>query len=76
MFSSDIDIISFDASQYDITMYPLYRRGRRIAWGVENKENVRDFRKGDFLTLPWKYEPSYCNEGLKKLLEISRMVSC
>ena len=35
LFGSEIEIISFDTSKFDITRYPGYRNGRRIAWGVE-----------------------------------------
>lgn len=52
MFDSSIDIISFDASKYDLTKYSKYRSGKRIAWGVEKKEDIKDFKPGDLLTLP------------------------
>ena len=53
LFKSDlIDIISFDASQFDITKYPHYRNGKKIAWGIQKKEDVKDFQPGDLLTLP------------------------
>jgi hypothetical protein len=52
LFSSDIEMISFDASKYDITKTKNYRNGKRIAWGVKKVEDVRDFRVGDLLTLP------------------------
>jgi hypothetical protein len=76
LFRSGIEIISFDASVYDITKYPAYRNGKRIAWGVQTRENVKDFREGDLLTLPCGmgpkvYTPDDCDPCLKKLLEIS-----
>jgi hypothetical protein len=76
MFASGIDIISFDASKYDITRYPGYRNGKRIAWGVETKEDVKDFQKGDLLTLPCGMGPKFystqdCEVSLSNLLEIS-----
>jgi hypothetical protein len=57
LFKSDtIDIISFDASRYDITFYyPRY--GKRIAWGITRAEDVRDFRAGDLLTPPCGLAP-------------------
>jgi hypothetical protein len=76
LFRSDIEIISHDASQYDITKYPAYRKGKRIAWGVQDREDVRDFRAGDLLTLPCGmgpkfYSPDDCEAMLRKLSEIS-----
>lgn len=76
LFRSNIEIISFDASQYDITKYPAYRNGKRIAWGIQSLENVRDFREGDLLTLPCGmgpkvYTPQDCDPSLQKLLDIS-----
>jgi len=76
MFASEIDIISFDASKYDITRYPGYRNGKRIAWGVEKREDVRDFQEGDLLTLPCGMGPKFystddCETALNKLSEIS-----
>ena len=76
LFRSSVEIISFDASTYDITKYPAYRNGKRIAWGVQSRENVKDFRDGDLLTLPCGmgpkfYTPADCDASLKKLLEIS-----
>ncbi len=76
MFASDIDIISFDASKYDITKYPGYRNDKRIAWGVETKEDVKDFQKGDLLTLPCGMGPKLysthdCEVSLGNLLKIS-----
>jgi hypothetical protein len=76
LFCSDIEIISFDASKYDITKYPAYRNGKRIAWGVQSREDVKDFRPGDLLTLPCGmgpkfHRPSDCDASLRRLLEIS-----
>jgi len=77
LFRSSLEIISFDASTYDITKYPAYRNGKRIAWGVQSRENVKDFREGDLLTLPCGmgpklYTPADCDTSLQKLLDISR----
>jgi len=80
LFQSKIDIISFDASKYDITKYPGYRNGKRIAWGIETREDVKDFQKGDLLTLPCGMGPKFysledCEVSLNNLLEISSEVS-
>ncbi len=76
MFDSDIHIISFDASLYDITKYPKYRSGKRIAWGVEAIDNVKDFQEGDLLTGPCGMGPKFftvdeCPKRLSKLKDIS-----
>ncbi len=76
LFNSDVDIISFDASLYDITKYPHYRNGKRVAWGIKDKNNIRDFQEGDLLTLPCGmgpklYNPEDCKSALKNLLKIS-----
>ena len=76
LFNSEIEIISFDASQYDITKYPMYRNNKKIAWGIKTKEDVKDFRKGDLLTLPCGMGPKFYNVGdcevnLRNLQEIS-----
>ncbi len=76
LFSSEVEIISFDASKYDITRYPGYRNGKRIAWGVETIEDVKDFQKGDLLTLPCGMGPKFysthdCEVSLSNLLKIS-----
>ncbi len=52
LFDAKIDIISFDASKYDITRYYTARNGKRVAWGVEKPEDVKDFQLGDLITLP------------------------
>ena len=79
LFNSQVQIISFDASQYDVTMYPAYRNGKRIAWGIQSKENVRDFQKGDLLTLPCGMGPKLystddCEPCLSKLLKVAEEV--
>ena len=76
MFAADIDIISFDASKYDLTKYPGYRNGKRIAWGVEKIEDVKDFQEGDLLTLPCGMGPKFystddCQKSLNNLIKIS-----
>lgn len=52
LFDAAIDVISFDASKYDITKYYEPRNGKRIAWGIERLEDVADYRPGDLITLP------------------------
>jgi hypothetical protein len=76
LFNSEIEIISFDASKYDITKYPGYRNSKKIAWGIKTKENVKDFQEGDLLTLPCGMGPKFysvddCEANLNNLLVIS-----
>lgn len=76
MFASEIEIISFDASQFDLTRYPGYRSGKRIAWGVQERQDVKDFQEGDLLTLPCGMGPKFfssddCDAALHKLSAIS-----
>ena len=76
LFRSEIDIISFDASQYDITKYPGYRNNKKIAWGAKAKGDVKDFQEGDLLTLPCGMGPKFysvddCEVNLNNLLKIS-----
>lgn len=56
LFKANIDIISFDASLYDITIYPKYldfrQKKGRIAWGISHIEDIADFHKGDLITMP------------------------
>ncbi len=64
LFNADIDIISFDASRYDITKYYKDRKGKHIAWGIQKAAEVNDFRAGDLITPP-------CGLGGKCSTEIS-----
>jgi len=79
MFDSGLEIISFDASQFDITKYSGYRSGKKIAWGVEKKEDVKDFKDGDLITLPCGmgtplYKREDCDKNLRKLQDIAKEV--
>ncbi len=59
--SSPVEIVSHDASKWDITRDSEYRKGRngkRIAWGIQKLEDVRDYQQGDLIT------PT-CGLGLK-----------
>ncbi len=58
LFNSDMDIISFDASSNDITLYTRDNKGtdqrnnKTIAWGIEKASDVKEWNRGDLLTLP------------------------
>ncbi len=52
LFDAEIEIISFDASKYDITRYYENRKGKRLAWGITSPEEIKDFRRGDLITPP------------------------
>ncbi|MBN1807364.1 MAG: hypothetical protein JW837_19110 [Sedimentisphaerales bacterium] len=76
LFKSEVEIISFDASQFDITKYPGYRNNKKIAWGIKTKEDVKDFQEGDLLTLPCGMGPKFynvddCEANLINLLDVS-----
>lgn len=81
LFRSEIiEIISFDASKFDITIYPFYRNGKRIAWGFAKKEDIRDFRKGDLITPPCGlgsalYDIKYCHKKLEELDKIAEEIN-
>jgi len=51
MLSAPLDIVSFDASKFDITRY-YNERARRIAWGIDDASQIRDYRIGDLVTGP------------------------
>jgi hypothetical protein len=80
MLDSNINIISFDASQYNFTNYPKYKdnringeRHKRIAWGIKDKKDVKDYQEGDLLTLPCGmgpkvYEVKDCPVELENLV--------
>ncbi|MBN3038201.1 MAG: hypothetical protein JW869_02130 [Candidatus Omnitrophica bacterium] len=76
MFSANIQIVSFDASKFDLTKYSKYRSGKKIAWGIEKIEDIKDFQEGDLITLPCGmgsplYKPEDCEKHLQKLQKIS-----
>lgn len=80
IFDSNIQIISFDASQFDITKYAKYRSGKRIAWGVQDAKDVKDFKVGDLVTLPCGmgtplFKPEDCKKNLDKLNKITEEIS-
>jgi len=80
MLDSCLDIISFDASKYDLTNYAKYRSGKRISWGVEKYEDIKDFKQGDLITLPCGlgtplFNLEDCELSLQKLRSIKNKLS-
>ncbi|MFH1609235.1 MAG: hypothetical protein ABID40_01220 [Candidatus Bipolaricaulota bacterium] len=70
LFSSEIDIVSFDASRYDITRY-YPRNGKRIAWGISDPTQVRDLQPGDLVTPPCGLSPqAYGPQDLERVLDL------
>jgi hypothetical protein len=77
LYDSDIDIISFDASRYD---FDGKRNGKRIAWGVCEYEDVKDFQEGDLITLPcgmahYNHSVYDCERNLEKLLWVKKKLN-
>lgn len=77
LFDSDIEIISFDASQFDLTKYSKYRNGKKLSWGVKEKSDIKDFQEGDLITLPCGmgtalYKAEDCEKELTKLIDIAK----
>ena len=77
MFDSEIEIISFDASRYKVSGN---RNGKRIAWGIESREDAADFQDGDLITLPCgmsppRYNEADCERNLERLLKISEKLT-
>ncbi len=70
--SKTVEIISFDASRYDITLY-YPRNEKKIAWGITDPSQVRDFQPGDLLTPPCGLSPAlYTEEDLGRVLALLR----
>lgn len=69
LFKSDvIEIISFDASRYDITRY-YPRHGKRISWGITDPSQIKDFHPGDLITPPCGLSPKfYDHADLERVL--------
>jgi hypothetical protein len=76
-----VNIINFNASQFNIRPYYTSRE-RKIAWGIERKENIKDWQDGDLLTLPCgmggrdietgrPYKEEDCDKKLEMLLKVS-----
>jgi hypothetical protein len=73
LFSSEVEIISFDASRYDITKYYDSRKGKRLAWGITKPEQIKDFRKGDLITPPCGLPPkAFPEEAAGEVLALLR----
>jgi hypothetical protein len=77
IFESDIDVVSFDSSRCDVDIG--HRNEKRIAWGIKNKGDVKDFREGDLLTLPCgmsspEYSVADCEKNLEMLLRVSKEI--
>lgn len=73
LFKSDVvEIIGFDASRYDITLY-YPRNGKRIAWGITDPGQIRDFQPGDLITPPCGLSPKfYGHDDLDRVLTTLR----
>ena len=79
MFDSPVQVISFDASKFDLTKYSKYRSGKIISWGVEKVGDIKDFQQGDLITLPCGmgtplYNKEDCQPGLEKLQGIAEEI--
>ncbi|MCR4403906.1 MAG: hypothetical protein NUW06_01185 [Candidatus Acetothermia bacterium] len=73
LFDAEIEIISFDASRYDITRYYESRKGKRLAWGITQPEQIKDFRKGDLITPPCGLPPrAFTEERAGEILALLR----
>lgn len=71
---SNIDIISFDASAYDITLLCKERNGKKIAWGIKKEEDIKSWKDGDLITLPCgmnhkMFKVKDCKKNLKMMLK-------
>ncbi len=66
-----IDIVSFDASEYDITRH-YKKRNKQIAWGIRRASEIRDFKANDLITSPcglshYKYTEEEAYKVFKEL---------
>lgn len=83
LFDSDVEIISFDASKYDIqALSTKYRNGKSIAWGIDKMQDLEklDFQEEDFLTMPCGmshrfYSVEDCEKGLDMLMKAYEILS-
>lgn len=70
LFSSQLDIVSCDASRYDITRY-YPRHGKRVGWGILDPSQVRDLQPGDLVTPPCGLSPlAYGPQDLDRVLDL------
>ncbi len=70
LFAAEIDIVSFDASRYDIRGY-YPRHEKRIAWGISDPSQIRDLQQGDLVTPPCGLSPhSYDDHDLERVLDL------
>lgn len=67
LLAAPIEILNFDASRYDVTKY-YTNRSKRIAWGVEKLEDIRDWQKDDLITTPCGLS-QYSTEDAENILE-------
>ena len=79
LFDSDLQVISFDASQFDLTKYSKYRNGKRIAWGIKTGDDIKDYQEGDLITLPCGmgtplYKPEDCPKALARLIAVKEQL--
>jgi hypothetical protein len=83
LLKSFLDGISFDASICDITDTPdykdEYRSNKRIAWGITEASQIRDFRPGDLITPTCglgsgEYDAEDCERILRMLQDASYMI--
>jgi hypothetical protein len=70
LFAAEIDIVSFDASRYDIRGY-YPRHGKRVAWGISDPSQIEDRQPGDLVTPPCGLSPpAYGPRDLERVLAL------